>query len=100
MKRTSLGIILLAIALAIWARNEVTSYDEFVYGGGVLGVGTGAIIGAAAGDTVAGAVIGGPVGVLAGYFISDRLRKALDSNVAKRGRTESFVAADGKNTKG
>ena len=100
MKRTGLGIIVLAIALAIWARNEVTFYDEFVYGGGVLGVGTGAIIGAAAGDTVAGAVIGGPVGAIAGYFISDSLRKALDSNVAKRSRNESFVTADGKNAKG
>lgn len=100
MKRIHLGIILLAITLAVWVGNAVTIDDEFVYGGGVLGVGTGAIIGAAAGNPVTGAAIGGPVGVVAGYFISNSLRKALDSNVAKRGRNESFVESDGKNTEG
>jgi uncharacterized protein YcfJ len=100
MKRTSLGVILLAIALAVWVRGKAPVYDEFIYGGVALGVGTGVIIGAAAGNMAAGAVIGGPVGAVAGYFISDSLRKALKSNVATRGRNKSVVEADGKNTEG
>lgn len=98
MKRKSLVVMLLAIALAGWVRSKVTLGEEFVYGGGALGAGTGAIIGAAAGNTVAGAAIGGPVGAIAGYLIGESLRRALDSNVAKQGRSESSVEADSENT--
>ncbi len=98
MKRMSLSVMLIAIALAGWVRSKVTLGEEFVYGGGALGAGTGAIIGAAAGNTVAGAAIGGPVGAIAGYLIGESLRRALDSNVAKQGRSESSVEADSENT--
>src|SRR5262249_21069747 len=97
MKRTSLGVILIALTLAGWMSNKITFGEEFVYGGGVLGAGTGAIIGAAAGKTVAGAVIGAPVGVIAGYLIEDSLRKALEGNVARKGKGKSSVEVDSKN---
>ena len=100
VKRASLGLILLAIALAAWMKNQVILSDEFIYGGGVLGIGTGAIIGVAAGNTVVGVAIGGPVGALAGYFIGNSLKSALESDVAKKRRHESFVKAGGKNTEG
>ena len=98
MKRTSLGVILLALTLAGWMSNKITGGEEFVYGGGVLGAGTGAIIGAAAGKTVVGAVIGGPVGIIAGYLIEDSLRKALEGNVARKSSGESAVEAGSNNT--
>jgi hypothetical protein len=98
MKRTSLSVMLIALTLAVGMRHKITFGEEFVYGGGVLGAGTGAIIGAAAGKMVAGVAIGGPVGIIAGYLIGDSLRKALDGNVAKKGRGESSVEAGSKNT--
>ncbi|MBI3798440.1 MAG: hypothetical protein HY268_15945 [Deltaproteobacteria bacterium] len=100
MKRTSFGLTLLAIALVVWMKSPVTLSGEFVYGGGVLGIGTGAIIGAAAGNTMAGMAIGGPVGAIAGYFFEDSLKRALESDVAKRSRNESVVEVGGKNTEG
>jgi uncharacterized protein YcfJ len=100
VKRTSLGLLLLAIVLVAWMKSRVTLSDEFTYGGGVLGIGTGAIIGAAAGNTVVGVAIGGPVGAIAGYFIGDSLKRALESDVAKKSRNESVVEAGNKNTEG
>ena len=98
MKRTSLGVIVIALTLAGGLSRKIPFGEEFVYGGGALGAGTGAIIGAAAGKTVTGAVIGGPVGVIAGYFIGDSLRKALEGNVVRKGRGESAVEAGSKKT--
>ena len=98
MKRMSLSVMLIVLALAGWMGSNTIMNVEFVYGGGALGAGTGAIIGAAAGNTVAGAAIGGPVGAIAGYLIGESLRRALDSNVAKQGRSESSVEADSENT--
>jgi uncharacterized protein YcfJ len=86
--------------LVVWMKSPVTFSDEFVYGGGVLGVGTGAIIGATAGHTVVGVAIGGPVGAIAGYFIGDSLKRALESDVAKKRRNESLVKAGDKHTEG
>lgn len=81
-------------------KSPVTLSEEFIYGGGVFGMGTGAIIGATAGNTVAGVAIGGPVGVIAGYFIGDSLKRALESNVAKKSKNESVVEAGDKHTEG
>jgi hypothetical protein len=85
MKRAGLGLLLIVLVLAGWMREVSSPSRNFVYGGGVLGVGTGAIIGAAAGNVAAGAAVGGPVGLVAGYFIGESLRKALESKETKRG---------------
>jgi uncharacterized protein YcfJ len=100
VKRVRFGLVLLALALMAWTSDKVTFSDEFICGGGVLGVGTGAIIGAAAGNAMAGVAIGGPVGAVAGYFIGDSLKRALESDVVKKPKNESFVTAGGKNTEG
>jgi uncharacterized protein YcfJ len=100
VKRVRFGLILLALALMVWTSDKVIFSDEFICGGGVLGVGTGAIIGAAAGNAMAGVAIGGPVGAVAGYFIGDSLKRALESGVVKKPKDESFVTAGGKNTEG
>jgi gas vesicle protein len=54
----------------------------------------------AAGHAMAGVAIGGPVGAVAGYFIGDSLKRALESDVVKKPKNESFVTAGGKNTEG
>ncbi len=97
MNRTSLGAVLIAVALASWIGNGITFRDQFTYAGVALGAGTGAIIGAAAGNTVAGAAIGGPIGTIAGYLIGNSLRRALERDVVKRGQGGSSGAVDRKN---
>jgi uncharacterized protein YcfJ len=97
MKRTSLGAVLIAVALASWVGNGITFHDQFTCAGVALGAGTGAIIGAAAGNPMAGAAIGGPIGMIAGYLIGDSLRRAQEHDVVKRGQGGSSGAADSKN---
>ncbi len=97
MKRTSLGAVLIAVALASWVGNSITFRDQFTGAGVALGAGTGAIIGAAAGNVMAGAAIGGPIGMIAGYLIGDSLRRAQERDVVKRGQGGSSGAADSKN---
>jgi uncharacterized protein YcfJ len=100
VKRVRCGLVLLALALVAWTGSKFTHSDEFVYGGGALGIGTGAIIGAAAGNAAAGVAIGGPVGAVAGYFIGDSLKRALEGGAVRRPKTEAFVTAGNKSTEG
>ena len=95
MKRASLCVLLIALTVAGWTKEFITTSEKFTYGGGTLGVWTGAIIGAVSGNTAAGVAVGGSVGAVAGYLIGDSLRKALESDVAKRskGRGPDEVAA-------
>ena len=97
MKHPSLGAVLIAVALASWMGKSITFHDQFTYAGVVLGAGTGAIIGVAAGNVLAGAAIGSPIGMIAGYLIGDSLRRAQEREVVKRGQGGPAGAADGKN---
>ncbi len=99
MKRTVLGVVLIAVVLTSWASGLGTFYDKFAYGGGVLGAGTGAIIGAASRNMIVGAAIGGPVGGIAGYLIGASLRRALESEVTKKSRGGPFDEADTRGEK-
>ena len=92
--RTILGAMLIVTVLAGWVRGPFTTSEQYTYGGGALGAGTGAIIGVASGSPAAGVAIGGPVGVVVGYFIGDSLCKALDTSVAKKSRGGSSSEAD------
>ena len=92
--QTILSTVLVVIALLGWVGGPRTTSEQFAYGGGALGAGTGVIIGTASGSPAAGAVIGGPVGAVAGYLIGDSLRRALESNVAKKSKNRSPSEAD------
>ena len=92
--RTILGAMLIATVLAGWAGGPFTTSEQYTYGGGALGAGTGAIIGVASGSPATGVVIGGPLGAIVGYLIGDSLCRALDASVAKKSRGGSFSEAD------
>lgn len=72
----AMGGLVLAASIAgnCWAQS-LTTTQEGLIGGGVLGAGTGAIVGAAAHHhPLAGAAIGGGLGLVAGGLIGHELQ--------------------------
>jgi uncharacterized protein YcfJ len=63
-----------AFALAGCSGQPLSTREKGTIGGGVLGAGTGAIIGAAVGAPGAGAAIGGALGAGTGYVICNALQ--------------------------
>ena len=63
-----------ALALVGCSGQPLTTREKGTLGGGVLGAGTGAIIGAAVGAPGAGAAIGGALGAGTGYVIGNALQ--------------------------
>jgi osmotically inducible lipoprotein OsmB len=61
-------------ALAGCSGEPLSTREKGTIGGGVLGAGTGAIIGAAVGAPGAGAAIGGALGAGTGYVIGNALQ--------------------------
>ncbi len=66
--------------------SSLTPTEQGVAGGGLIGAGTGAIIGNALGNTGAGAAIGAGVGALSGGLIGNSVEKAEE-------RTQAQIAA-------
>jgi osmotically inducible lipoprotein OsmB len=74
MRSTILAAALGAVVIGTGcAGGPLTQRERGVLGGGALGAGTGAIIGAAVGHTWEGAAIGGGLGAIAGGVIGDRM---------------------------
>ncbi len=65
---------LVAFLLSGCAGQPLTTREKGTLGGGVLGAGTGAIIGSAVGHPGAGAAIGGGLGALAGGVVGNELQ--------------------------
>ena len=63
-----------AFALAGCSGQPLSTREKGPIGGGVLGAGTGAIIGAAVGAPGAGAAIGGALGAGTGYVVGNALQ--------------------------
>jgi hypothetical protein len=63
-----------AFALAGCSGQPLSTREKGTIGGGVLGAGTGAIIGAAVGAPGAGAAIGGALGAGTGYVVGNALQ--------------------------
>jgi osmotically inducible lipoprotein OsmB len=63
-----------ALALAGCSGEPLSTREKGTIGGGVLGAGTGAIIGAAVGAPGAGAAIGGALGAGTGYVVGNALQ--------------------------
>src|SRR5690348_1169101 len=68
-----IGAVMLA-AVAGCSGQPLTYREEGTLGGGVLGAGTGAIIGAAVGHPAAGAAIGGGLGALGGLAVGNAMQ--------------------------
>lgn len=77
MRRISVmmaGMILgLAVGGSCWAQSLTTTQKGLI-GGGLLGAGTGAIIGAAVHHPIAGTAIGGGIGLVAGGAVGHELQ--------------------------
>ena len=75
-KRLIAAAVFGAIMLATMAchAQSITPLEEGALGGGVLGAGTGAIIGAAVGRPGAGALIGGGIGALGGLAVGNAMQ--------------------------
>ena len=63
-----------ALALAGCSGQPLSTREKGTIGGGVLGAGTGAIIGAAVGAPGVGAAIGGALGAGTGYVVGNALQ--------------------------
>src|SRR5713226_5426436 len=80
----ALGAIALVVALALagCSGQPLSTREKGTLGGGVLGAGTGAIIGAAVGHPAAGAAIGGALGAGTGYVVGNALQN--QENVSRQ----------------
>jgi osmotically inducible lipoprotein OsmB len=74
--RIPAAVLTLAAALVVagCSGEPLSTREKGTLGGGVLGAGTGAIIGAAVGHPAAGAAIGGALGAGTGYVIGNALQ--------------------------
>jgi outer membrane lipoprotein SlyB len=66
-------VFFVCLAGPCWGQS-LTTTEKGVVGGGVLGAGTGAIVGAAVHHPVKGALIGGGVGAVAGGVVGHKLQ--------------------------
>jgi Glycine zipper len=82
-RRASLAMtVLAAFALAGCEGQSLSTTGKGTIGGGILGAGTGAIVGAAVGHPAAGAAIGGALGAGTGYVVGSALQN--QENVSRQ----------------
>ena len=77
-----------ALALAGCSGQPLSTREKGTLGGGVLGAGTGAIIGAAVGAPGAGAAIGGALGAGTGYVVGNALQNQEVSSQQQHGQIQ------------
>jgi uncharacterized protein YcfJ len=75
-----------AFALAGCSGQPLSTREKGTIGGGVIGAGTGAIIGAAVGAPGAGAAIGGALGAGTGYVIGNALQNQEITSQQQQGQ--------------
>jgi hypothetical protein len=95
-KRSNRGVIVAgalaligALVVAGCSGEPLSTREKGTIGGGVLGAGTGAIIGAAVGAPGAGAAIGGALGAGTGYVIGNALQNQEVTSRSQQGEIES-----------
>ncbi len=66
--------VFLVAAMALTLAGCQTARDDRIFGGALIGGGTGALIGGVAGRTAGAAVAGGLIGAVAGAIIADATR--------------------------
>ena len=77
-----------ALLIAGCSGAPLSTREKGTLGGGVLGAGTGAIIGAAVGAPGAGAAIGGALGAGTGYVIGNALQNQEITSRTQQGEIE------------
>jgi osmotically inducible lipoprotein OsmB len=75
-----------ALALAGCSGQPLSTREKGTLGGGLLGAGTGAIIGAAVGAPGAGAAIGGALGAGTGYVVGNALQNQEVTSQQQQGQ--------------
>jgi outer membrane protein with glycine zipper len=75
-----------AFALAGCSGQPLSTREKGTIGGGVIGAGTGAIIGAAVGAPGAGAAIGGALGAGTGYVVGNALQNQEITSQQQQGQ--------------
>lgn len=83
---SALGAIMLATVGC--TAQPLTAREKGTLGGGVLGAGTGAIIGAAVGHPAAGAAIGGGLGALGGLAVGN----AMENQNVQQQQTQDQIS--------
>ena len=79
-------VIAAAFALTGCSGQPLSTREKGTLGGGVLGAGTGAIIGAAVGHPAAGAAIGGALGAGTGYVVGNALQNQEVTSQQQQGQ--------------
>ena len=77
-----------ASALAGCTGQPLSTREKGTLGGGVLGAGTGAIIGAAVGHPGAGAAIGGVLGAGTGYVVGNAMQNQEVTSQQQQGQMQ------------
>jgi Glycine zipper len=77
-----------AFALAGCTGQPLSTREKGTLGGGLLGAGTGAIIGAAVGHPGAGAAIGGALGAGTGYVVGNALQNQQVTSQQQQGQMQ------------
>ena len=77
-----------AFALAGCTGQPLSTREKGTLGGGVLGAGTGAIIGAAVGHPGAGAAIGGVLGAGTGYVVGNAMQNQQVTSQQQQGQMQ------------
>jgi osmotically inducible lipoprotein OsmB len=77
-----------AFTLAGCTGQPLSTREKGTLGGGVLGAGTGAIIGAAVGHPGAGAAIGGALGAGTGYVVGNAMQNQEVTSQQQQGQMQ------------
>src|SRR5215471_13048446 len=77
-----------ALAIAGCSGQPLSTREKGTLGGGVLGAGAGAIIGAAVGHPAAGAAIGGAFGAGTGYVVGNSLQNQEVTSQQQQGQIQ------------
>jgi uncharacterized protein YcfJ len=79
-------VLCAAFALTGCTGQPLSTREKGTLGGGVLGAGTGAIIGAAVGHPAAGAAIGGALGAGTGYVVGNAMQNQEVTSQQQQGQ--------------
>ena len=69
-----------AVLLSSCSGTPLSTREEGTLGGGALGAGAGALVGAAVGHPAAGALIGGGMGALGGFAVGNQMQNQEAAN--------------------
>src|SRR5579885_2769418 len=77
-----------ALTIAGCSGQPLSTREKGTLGGGVLGAGAGAIVGAAVGHPLAGAAIGGALGAGTGYVVGSSLQNQQAASQQQAGQIQ------------